>query len=540
MMVDGYYNPQRFDWPSLPFYILLMQHKIVYFLGHHVMGVFRDFFDFEILASMNFSFFKLISRTLFAVLSTLAIFLVYLTGRRLFNITAGLIAAAFLAVDFLHVKLSHFIIPDGIMILMLIISVYWGAGIYQTGKLRYYLLAGIFSGFAAACKYNGGMVVIPLIFAHLFSPGSKNLKQLFLPLIIMGVASMISFAVSCPYSILDFQNFLWDGLLFQYRHFSAGVGHGGLIIEDPWIYYVQELLPATSGIVLLVLFFAAILWGLKVYPRETIILLLFPLVYGIFLSRSKVLADRYIVPIIPFLYLITGCMFAGAHELIRQKFQNNRFMSALILAPVILICIKLAASSWILITGLHDGNDTRIEAKTWIEKNIPDGTTILVPYENFFSPPLNYYGLKYKLEAYQTVGNSDNPIFNRLVRYSGPYPPRNINSPDYREYKLRPWNHVVDIHDVAKSLQKSGIKYVIITSYRYYRYFNTGKYVTGFTRIGYLYKNFYNTLDAHFETIQVFQPEKSMAKLHYRWPVSPIIKIYKIHRPPVQKMIKKQ
>jgi hypothetical protein len=465
--------------------------------------------------------------------------LVYVTGKRLFNRTAGLIATAFLAVDFLHVKLSHFIIPDGLMILMLMISIYGGAGILKTGKLRYYVIAGVFSGLAAACKYNGGMVVIPLIAAHLLSPGSKRPKQLFVPFMIMGMTSLISFIISCPYAILDFQNFLWDGLLFQYRHFSAGIGHGGLIIDHPWTYYALELLPATSGTVLIVLFSAAILWSFRVYPRETVLLLLFPLVYGIFLSRSKILADRYIVPIIPFLYLFTGCLFAGAGEWVRRKIKNDRIVSVLLYLPVFIICIKIAIPSWILISGLKHGHDTRIEAKNWIEGNIETGTTILVPYENFFSPPLYYYGLKFKLEAYRKLGNSDSKMFNWLAEYSGPYPPRATDSPHYREYKLRPWNHLVDIHNVAKSLQKSGIRYVVVTSYRYNRYFNRGKYVSGFTRIGNLYKNFYETLDDNFDLIRTFQPELSMANLDYRWPVNPVIKIYEIKKPPVQLMQKK-
>ena len=110
----------------------------------------------------------LIARVSGALIATAAIGLLYLAGARLFrNRWIGFLAAAMLATTFLPVHYAHLALNDVPTLAPVCLSLWGIAGVLRTGRLRDYAIAGVGVGLAAATKYTGGIVLVPLLLAAL-------------------------------------------------------------------------------------------------------------------------------------------------------------------------------------------------------------------------------------------------------------------------------------------------------------------------------------------------------------------------------------
>src|SRR5579875_1952349 len=95
----------------------------------------------------------LLARVVSALLGTLAVYLTYLAGRRLFDRSVALLGAAVLAVAFLPVFYSHLALNDAPTLAGVALSLWGVAGVLRRGGARDYALAGAAGGLASATKY---------------------------------------------------------------------------------------------------------------------------------------------------------------------------------------------------------------------------------------------------------------------------------------------------------------------------------------------------------------------------------------------------
>ena len=170
-----------------------------------------------------------IARAASGFLGALAVPLTAIAGARLFeDKRVGFIAGALLAVAFLPVHYGHFALNDAPTMAPLALSLVGVAGIYRTGRMREYVIAGVGLGLAIATKYQAGIVVVTIVAAAFASPVVHNrLKGLafaFAPM-------LLAFLVANPYALLDRAQFIDD--LRKQTSTAAGNEGGGKLGPGP-------------------------------------------------------------------------------------------------------------------------------------------------------------------------------------------------------------------------------------------------------------------------------------------------------------------
>lgn len=371
----GDFNPHYFQIPPLASYVLFFEYGIYFLLGR-ALGFFPNLGAFKAAFFSDPSVFYLIGRVTFGLVAgVLTILAVYFAAKKLFSRGAGVLSAIFLSVSFLHVRDSHYLYLDITLTLLIVLAFLWSLRVYERGKTSDYILAGFWIGLATAFKYNGCLVFIALLSAHLLrSPVRDWFSSLWKRGLWISVIMIFAVFVACnPFFILDCKTF-WVSFFAETRaQGSAG-----------WLHHFGYSL--AQGVGGLFLFWC--LFGLVVCPfilgKRGIVLLSFPVLFYITLTCFSQIHDRYVIPIVPFLVLAGG--ITAAYVLDKALLNKTRWLRAPFIVFLIILVVPTAAKSAV-VDYLFMRKDTRTEAKEWIETTIPAGTAIALDH-SFFSPPL--------------------------------------------------------------------------------------------------------------------------------------------------------
>jgi ABC-type dipeptide/oligopeptide/nickel transport system permease subunit len=187
-----------------------------------------------------------VARVAVALIGTLAVWLTYLAGARLFDRRVALLGAALMAVAFLPVFYSKQALNDVPAMAWVAFALWGSAGVLTRGRRLDYALAGLGIGLAAGTKYTGIVVLLALLAAAALRPRGQRRSAALGVALALGIA-VVAFLVTNPYAILDHRHFLAD-LKAQNDYNSRG-----LLIGE-----VQR-----SGILYYLWTFA---WGLGVAP----------------------------------------------------------------------------------------------------------------------------------------------------------------------------------------------------------------------------------------------------------------------------------
>ncbi|HTY96201.1 MAG TPA: glycosyltransferase family 39 protein [Solirubrobacteraceae bacterium] len=365
MFSEGTLNPHYFANPPAFTYVLHFLFAVAYGGGS---GVVRHF-QHDPAAVYE------LSRIAAAVLGTLALWLLYLTGARLIGRAAGLLAAAIEAVAFLPVAYSHLALNDVPTLAPLTASLLGTAGVLRKGRVRDYLLAGAGLGLACATKYTAGIVLVPLLAAaalRLRGPGADSGKRMLAGLLAAALAAAALFVLANPYSVLDTHAFHAE-LARQSSQASESQGKLGATHEGGVLYYLWTFtwglgwvpaLAALAGLVLVWRREAALGW----------VLVPAPLLFLAFMGLQGRYFGRYLLPIFPIACLlaaVTVAMLVGAIG------GNNR---AVRWAAAAIVCAGVLAQG--LVHSLHTGSamarpDTRNLTRSWMLSHIPARSRIV-------------------------------------------------------------------------------------------------------------------------------------------------------------------
>jgi 4-amino-4-deoxy-L-arabinose transferase-like glycosyltransferase len=346
-------NPDHFDWPHLYFYMnfflfsgFAFIRKVIESIG--LQGAFSSVFP---LMWNDHLIFYLLSRTLSAFLGALTVVPVFLTGRNLFGMKAGLLSALIFALLPFHVRHSHYALIDVPTTFFLSWALFFASNIFLRKKIDDYILAGLFIGFAASTKYNGGLaaVIVPLAhLARLIRTKEKHFSYDGIGfLILSGVSAFTGFALGTPYAILDYATFSrTDSAVGAYWQFT-NVGKADLPQQiSNFIRVMWEKIPANVGYTPLIIYWVGFfyaLWStfrkkltelnLKLWFLYLPSLFLFFYISGFDKNRS-----HYYMVAYPFVAILAGLFLTELTE----RLKIRTILKAVLVTLVLLVPLYLS------------------------------------------------------------------------------------------------------------------------------------------------------------------------------------------------------
>jgi dolichyl-phosphate-mannose-protein mannosyltransferase len=324
-----------------------------------------------------------LGRVAAALLGTLAVWLLYLVGARLFDRGVALLACALEAVAFLPVFYSHLALNDVPTLAPLTLSLLGAAGVLRRGRPRDYLIAGIGLGLGCATKYTAGIALLPLLAAaaaQYLTPVKPAVRPVLIGLALTGIAALLAFLVANPYAVLDFHAFE-QGIVHQSTVSDEAQGKLGAPRESGIVYYLWSFTWGLGWVPAL----AALGGAFTVWRREHRLgwaLVPAPLLYLVFMGAQGRYFGRWLLPIFPLVCLLAA-LFALQLAGMLARWAGRALPSTRGLTVAFTLLAALALCGQGVIYSVHSGlvlsrADTRNLTRRWMEGHIPTGARIVV------------------------------------------------------------------------------------------------------------------------------------------------------------------
>ena len=313
MTHGGGLDPHFFDWPTLVTYALAP------FQAWHAQPSY------------------LTGRLVIVAFAVAGVAAAWWLGSAAYGTVAAGVAAVVTAVATTHVTFSHAAVTDVPLTTLVTVAL----ALLVTGRLE---LAGVAIGLAAAAKYPGALVLVPLVVL-----AWRQWRRLALSLALAAVA----FFAASPFVLLDAGS-TWSALTrIQREHRRGWLGFE----HDHWsgIAFAGHLWDAL-GPALLIAVAALVVALVRRKGNGDVVLGAFVAAYYVSLLPLHSHFPRYVLPLIPALGALAG-----------------RFRA---LAPVTLLLLIVPLAWSIRDDARLTRTDTRVVAARWIATHVPKGSTI--------------------------------------------------------------------------------------------------------------------------------------------------------------------
>jgi hypothetical protein len=316
-----------------------------------------------------------LARVAAAVLGTVAVWLTYLAGERLFNRTTALLGAAVFGLAFLPIFYSHLALNDVPALAPVALSLYGVAGVLRNGARRDYVVAGVGIGLAAATKYTGAITAVCLVAAAICDGvGGAPLTALRRLLLALACA-VLAFIAANPYAVLDFSAFhagvttqqaLAGGSDPEKLGTTAASGTAFYVWTFTWGLGWAPSVAALAGSAMLVV---------RRRLALALVLLPAPIAFIVFMGDQQRYFGRWLMPVFPIVALLGAY---GAVEAARWLIRTRGM--PLVLAAGAVAVVMLGQS---LATAVHNDvvlshADTRNVTRAWMVRHVPAGAKVVV------------------------------------------------------------------------------------------------------------------------------------------------------------------
>jgi 4-amino-4-deoxy-L-arabinose transferase-like glycosyltransferase len=377
MMRTGDYNPRFFDYGGLYIYLQFAVASLRFVAGA-LAGEWRS------LSEVGPEHFYLWGRALTALFGTLTVLLVFQIGMR-WGTRYALLAAGLMAVVPLHVRESHYVLTDVPVTFFVTLTFLLSLRAHEQPRAARFAWAGAAAGLATAVNYTGGMVVVLPLLAAWMTPATKLSRAL----AAWGVmaAWLGAFLATAPYTFLDLPGFLngFARLAEAYK--------GEPPPEAAWLLYLKHLRGSFQWPALLLVFGGMTMATVRAVRgpgrvRWTLVVV-FPLLYFLFISRQTRAFGRDLLPIVPFLCLLAAAAVVAGVSLLR-RFDIPRGARTTLIVGLTIAALLPPAVRAVGFTRDLGKRSTPAMAYDWIRSNVPRHTHIVVESRGLLLPRTEY------------------------------------------------------------------------------------------------------------------------------------------------------
>jgi 4-amino-4-deoxy-L-arabinose transferase-like glycosyltransferase len=445
MLRTGDYTPFSYTYPTLYVY---MQVGVAtfHFLWGAGAGLYRTPADIDPVR------FYVWARALTALLGTGAVALTFLAGRSLYGRTAGLLAAALIAVMPAVAGDAHYVTTDTpamfFTLLAFLAIVRLGVAPEHDGgretlrsTLALAFVAGFGVGIATATKWNAGALVIALLAAIVLAayrrmsdarrsifnlqPSTFNPQPSTFNLLLAALAGLLlGFTPGVPFWLRDLPRILTDlaGIIRHYRF----DGHPGAESDQPALFYWWALTREGTLLAWACLGGVALAFLRRKSADILVLAVVVPAVLQ--LTGVKVVFFRNAMPLLPFLCILAAALVVAIVDWWTTAKRDTAVQSERREAPapvafvrrltgnrtVLLLAVAALLMAEPLAQAIHDETlrsrpTTRILAGEWLEARTTDGERVWLEDNTLIlSPRLRAVGgepaIRYELAWYREQG----------------------------------------------------------------------------------------------------------------------------------------
>ena len=373
LLANGTLNPKWFGHPGTTTIYLLALIDVSVVSSGLATGAWHSVGEFTKAVFADPSLLFIPARVAMAIIGVLSVWLTYLVGRRLHGTAAGLIAAALLAINGVHIAWSQVIRTDIHASVFMLATLLFAIRIVEHGKLRDYIFAGLFAGFAVATKWPSATVFIAVIgaAASRFTNPQEPRWKIMRALTMSGVSVIVGLFIASPFIFLDWPTVIANLSNEARPHHLGHTGHG--FLANGW-WYLWGPVRESVGY----LGFALILAGLVISPlrsgpaRWTLVPA--ALAFWAMIAAQHLIWSRWVLPLLPMLSILAAAAIVAVAEAIVAKAKLRRH------API--VAAVAAVASVPALAGAYAGaneraNDTRQQAARWATAHIPAGSSVV-------------------------------------------------------------------------------------------------------------------------------------------------------------------
>jgi hypothetical protein len=384
----------------------------------------------------------IIARSISVLMAIAIVFLAYLIGKNVAGKTAGLIAAALLAVTpgiIIHAKFTN---SDLAATMWLMVGLLFLTMAMKEQDSRKLYWAGLFAGISFSTKFITLNFIAFCLFAIILTQKRRIVSSIkFMSMALLGFAIGTPFIVMHPVKSLIsiYQNFIV--YVFQTQNVDSGIVGGVGYLQH--LYNIISMLGAPLAIVALI----AIIWLLFTQKNKNILVLpLFALFYFFGVGWWTFAPARYMICIIPVLVISAGILISAPVFSRRSR----------VIVLILILGLSLVYSVELDQQFMHD---SRYAARDWIVTNIPSGTLIgsfagryepVLPVKNISAPNELFTGQKVSATL-----------------------------PQYTVLRLSSGTRSENAENINKLITEKSPQYIILSDDYYGRYFDDYRFVEG-------------------------------------------------------------
>jgi 4-amino-4-deoxy-L-arabinose transferase-like glycosyltransferase len=371
----GKFNFDRFGKGG--FYFVLFFEYAVYYGVLRLTGAIASTQEFAEQFVRDPGMFYLLGRITAAFVGTACVAVVFLVGRAAYSTVAGLLAAAFLALNTLHSDLSRLVGVDVPMTMLAMAALLFAVRVAEQGRRSDYLWAAVFAALATTTKVTAILLVVPLLIAHTYAVARhpERLRGWW-------TARELWYAFALFWCVLIVTEPAIFGAVNLVSLFAGQDADTAAVAEatdavvnsrdNLFVFYALAMRDSMGLPMFAAALAAAGFAAWKRTAADVILLSYAALNFVVIASTtsSNLYYPRYSLPIVIVLLILLGRGVAA----LGAPTARSRFALAAVVALLVALPVRQAAAT---LSALSE-DDTRTQAKAWFEDHVPPGARVAI------------------------------------------------------------------------------------------------------------------------------------------------------------------